>query len=377
MKSRLYTPPQGTYDLPFTWCYDASGLTNGLAYPNQYVYLKGGYGDFIMRRILGLSRVLNPSTGQYLVRDNSSNPLQQFPIYGASADDIGIAPELRYQETGAIKFDLGIIDLPAIPTTGQVCFQGVRRMQGSRAKNPSYQAKAKTFTYILTAPVNPPVGSFVTVRQTVNNYDFELYNIILLYSSGAVTPGAPFIYGGENGVLYFQNLGSTPITLNILFGSGPLISVVGNTITITDGAEGGATVTNFLTAWNASPAAALVSLTNHNIAFPNTTAFYNPPNTINQVLAAASHAASGVAALTTPISSLWLYDSNKIQVSSAPMVDIYMDGGPNGVYKNGAIVTPLWYPQNSQIQIDVYSQLAASSATLTIYLVGRQWLPCS
>lgn len=111
--SRPYSTPPGTYDLPFTWVYDATGLTDGLAYPNQYVYLQGGYGDFILRRVVGLSRILDPTTGQYQIRDNYNNYIEQVPLFGGSADDLGIAPELFYQELGAIKFDLGTILKPA------------------------------------------------------------------------------------------------------------------------------------------------------------------------------------------------------------------------------------------------------------------------
>ena len=373
---RLYTPPQGFYDLPFTWCYDASGLAAGTPYPNQYVYLKGGYGDFIMRRVLGMSRIMNPTTGQYQLYDNSSNPLQAFPVFGASADDIGTAPETRYMETGAIKFDLNNVTLPAIPTTGQVCFQGVRRMKGSPVGNPSYKARPKTYSYTgLTAPVNPPIGSYVRVWQPITDYDFELYQIILLVQEASSGPST-FNYVAENGGVTFTNISGAPVTLNISFGA-PSITVVGTTITIVDGTEAMATISAFLSRWAAVPAAtALLSATlAPGTGTPSTTPFFVNP-VVAQVLSPSSIGAGNFSALTSPISSLWLYDSNKVQVSSAPMVDIYMDGGPGGVYRNGAIVTPLWYPQNSQIQIDVYSQLATGSATLAIYLIGRQWFPC-
>jgi hypothetical protein len=319
---------------------------------------------------------LNATTGQYQLYDNSSNPLQAFPIFGHSADDIGIAPETRYQETGAIKFDLAKTALPAIPTTGQICFQGVRRMKGNPARNPNYKARPKTFIYDqLTAPVNPPIGSYVRVWQPVTDYDFELYQIILLVQEASSGPST-FNYVAESGGVTCTNIGGGSVTLNISFGA-PSITVVGTTITIVDGTEAGATISAFLARWAAVPAAtALLSATlAPGTGTPATTPFYAGP-VVAQILSPSSIGAGNFNALTTPISSLWLYDSNKVQVSSAPMVDIYMDGGPQGVYRNGAIVTPLWYPQNSQIQIDVYSQLASGGATLAIYLVGRQWIPC-
>lgn len=85
---------------------------------------------------------------------------------------------------------------------------------------------------------------------------------------------------------------------------------------------------------------------------------------------------SGFFALQNPVSKLWIYDSNKVQISSAPMLDIFCDGGPLGVYQNGAIVPPLWYPQNSQIQIDVYSATTTPGQSLQIYCVGKEFFPC-
>lgn len=185
--SRLYTPPTGYYDLPFTWAFDASALTDGTSYPNQYVYLQGGYGDFLLRRIVGLSRVLDPSTGTYLIRDASSNPTQQVPIFGGSADDIGLSHELLYPELGEIKFDLGAILRPASqPLTAQIAFQGARRMKGARAPRPGYKATAKTFTYLLPAAIAGLAGTPPNrVTQVISNYDFELYNIIIVQQSNA------------------------------------------------------------------------------------------------------------------------------------------------------------------------------------------------
>jgi hypothetical protein len=652
--SRLYSPPPGFYDLPFIWTYDASKLTAGLAYQNQYVYLQGGYGDFILRRVLGLSRILNPATGQYQIRDNDNNNIEQFPVFGVSADDIGLAPELRYQETGAVKFDLGIIALPSVPSTGQLCFQGVRRMKGSPQQNPTYKATPKTFTYLLTAPVAPPVGSFVTVRNPITDYDFELHQLIILASSPAAfdltfiakeatTSSSPFYLNAGNPVAispstsslpYLQNpiitvggnkfvldsstgnvnvssdggatwaqLAGIPaytsgtiihptvaagvfdgvntlhivylqnddtlafIDLNLAtqtFGAsygtvgGPTMSssailsyggirsitlradgslvviyttisgfsgevgvavyaagtwgapqilsgavsdsTYGSTCVLETGSQtlhvffysqsagitpyyvqfsstnvvgaqvafpgpiGGAFASNAWgqpailggviyapaqalvggsqvpAVWEGTPTAAPVWTENTTvdplavgefgqpagppIAIVDTSGTLNllwiaaeaatepyfgviyqvlqsgsgwtarrvlfdalvtevglpsaqPFQSLFQLDATALAAATPLpSALTSPLSALVLYDSNKVAISNAPVVDIYMDGGPGGVYKNGAIVPPLWYPKDSQIQIDVYSELPSGSAELTILLVGKKYYPC-
>jgi hypothetical protein len=384
--SRLYTPPPGFYDVPFTWAYDASQLTPGLAYPNQYLYLQNQ--AFVLRRIVGLSRILNPATGQYQIRDNDNNNIEQFPVFGVSADDIGLAPELIYEPTGAIKFDLGIIDLPGVPSTGQVAFQGVKRLKGSPPNNPTYKATPKTFTFILAAPVNPPIGSFVTVRQPITDYDFELHQIILLYSPiaaasqlygddesvllvTAVTPGA----AGNNIVMEFD--AGSPFPAN----QPESVSVVGNVIKYVPATNNlGQVIYNpptqgtnlqLLNAFAASPAAsALVTVALH--SGPITASGWGKIPSPGNL----GGGSGGGLVPVDPISALWLYDSNKIQVSNAPVMDIYMDGGPGGVYKNGAIVPPLWYPKDSQIQIDVYSELPSGSAELTILLVGKKYYPC-
>ena len=51
---RTYTPPRGAYDQPFTWVFDATALTDGRDALNQFVYIQGGWGDFILRRVVGV-----------------------------------------------------------------------------------------------------------------------------------------------------------------------------------------------------------------------------------------------------------------------------------------------------------------------------------
>jgi hypothetical protein len=268
-----YKTPEGTYDLPFTWTFDASALTNGSSPLNQTVYIQKQAGDFILRRVVGLTRILDPATGLYQLRDRNGEYIEQVPILSTtSADDLAILPELEYQATGAIRFDLQNILKPAAAGTAQLAFQGVRRVQGELP--PRSPGNPKTYTYVCSAAIASPAGGVTTVKLPITDYDFELYQIILVFANaGGPAPGIP-------------------------------------------------------------------------------------------------------AALTTPVSSLWLYDSNAVQVSNAPVLDLFCDGGPGGVYRNGAIVTPLYYPKDSVLQLDVYSQLTAGSGVLTAYLVGCRWFPC-
>ena len=91
------------------------------------------------------------------------------------------------------------------------------------------------------------------------------------------------------------------------------------------------------------------------------------------------------------VSSLLIYDQNKVPIASAPVLDIYCDGSPESpivhgipvsnapVYGDGAIVPPLYYEKDSQIQIDFYSQIESQTTppvVVDVYLVGKQYYPC-
>jgi hypothetical protein len=165
--------------------------------------------------------------------------------------------------------------LPTQSKTAQIAFVGVRRMKGKLPQVcPEYPNNPKSFTWILPVTLTSLVGgAVVTARQLITDYDFELYQIILLAQQGT-HPTAPIL---------------------------------------------------------------------------------------------------------KPVASLVLYDVNKVAISNLPVLDLFMDGCPGGVFKNGAIVTPLRYCKNSSIQLDVFSQIVDPSllpTTLFIHLVGRKLIPC-
>lgn len=81
-----------------------------------------------------------------------------------------------------------------------------------------------------------------------------------------------------------------------------------------------------------------------------------------------------VSPLTSSLATLWLYDRNRVQISNLPVQDIFLDGGPNGLYRDGAFVPPLCYPKDSSIQIDVTGLVSGQS--LIICAVGRRIYPC-
>ena len=360
--TRLYTPPPGFVDLPYSWAFDASALTNGADYINLLTYIKGGYGDFVMRRVVGLNRILDP-TGTYQLQDRNLAGLSQIPIIAASADDIGIVPELLYKEQDSIRMNIANVALPTPAALGQVAFQGVRRMRSNSPQNPTYRAHPKTYTYQVSIPVNAPVGSMQRAWVPITDYDFELYQIILLKGTLGTLGPAPDDPGG---IFYTQVNAAIPVTITTTTGNAVLsANLSGSTLTIN--LTGTDTVNAVLAVIQAVPGISGVVTT---AVFLDGTQPY-PFSEQGTFLLAAT-----VAPLTAPISTVWLYDVNRTAVSNIPLVDIYMDGGPGGVYKNGAIVTPLWYQKDSSIQIDVYSQDADGGKALIMYLVGRKYYPC-
>lgn len=102
-----YEPPEGYEDYPFLWIYDASGLTDGLDYLNQFVYIEGGWGDFYMRRVVGIAGVVDPAAGQYQLRDAQKRTMSSDPLLiGSVSDDLAFPNEVLYPETSIIQFDL-------------------------------------------------------------------------------------------------------------------------------------------------------------------------------------------------------------------------------------------------------------------------------
>lgn len=401
MKTVPYRPPEGTYDLPFSWIYDASQLTDLADFPKQFVYLQGGYGDFVLRRLVGLDRVLEDyqtgggvqsDGGTYRIYDRYGDPLQSDPMYANGspglgfaglANDIGYPHEVIYPETGQIKFDLFRVFKPALqPSSAQIAFQGVRRMKGSRQARPGYKAIAKTFSYQRTVPITGVAGTFdpYIMRQQVKDYDFELYDIRMLLANGGSISAGPF-EGGIGAVLIVGE--GAAYNVQIINTGAPLtpfsINVVGNTITVQTATDAAGTQTTTVSqlkaAWDATPAAvALAAITVLQIGFL-------------PVLPLTALAATVYAPLRTPAAALWIRDSNRVAIASAPMLDIYCDGSPWGaqidqlgsIYGNGALVPPLYYPKDTQIQIDFHSVIDDATTipqTLIIYLVGKQYFPC-
>jgi hypothetical protein len=276
--------------------------------------------------------------------------------------------------------------------TSQIAFQGVRREKGSYQQNPTYKAFPKTFTYTLRATLTQlaAAGIAVTASLPIDDYDFELHEMIimkqvnggvqatltvtelteiLVMEMEAVTPGI----AGNN--ISFQSILSG---INTPFS----ISVIGDAITVTVATDGTGlsttTITDMINALLATPAFnALVNITLIG-PDPDTTLVDNIP----QMFFGGGSGATGpddLSIITDPVCSMSVYDSNKVKISNIPVLDIFYQGAPKSPYENGALVPPLWYPKDTVLMVDFFSQVtnpALLPMEIVVYLVGKQYIPC-
>jgi hypothetical protein len=381
-KSMIYTPPPGYYDLPYTYAFDASTLANGSNYPNQQVYIQGGYGDFAVRRTVGLNRILaTDGTGKFqLMRASAGVYQSSSQIQAPNSPELAIVPEEWYPETGQIGFDLFGINLPANAGTAQVAFQGVRRLKGN---NPliGYKASPKSFTLIAEGTLTQVASqnARVVTYTPVSNYDFLIYQIMLFQQSNASVDLANPDGGGE--------IDSTAVTpgpagnaITIQIGPAPgnnlpfSISVVGTAINImlaTDafGVPTVAMTCDFVVAqMNADPAVA--ALVTSVVGFPGFAPTVGPFHLTGGLLAPIT---------TTSVCSLSIFDQNQTAISNIPILDIFYNGAPGTPYENGAVVPPLMFRRNTILEIDFFSQITDSTllpTTVVVYLIGRKLYPC-
>ena len=101
-----YTTPEGYYDQPFTWVYNTVNFTAGQNLLNQQIAMNILVGDFVLRRVAGFLNILDPTSGQFQLRDEHGGYLEHEPINVSQADELAILPEIKYPWNGAIMFDL-------------------------------------------------------------------------------------------------------------------------------------------------------------------------------------------------------------------------------------------------------------------------------
>jgi hypothetical protein len=386
--SLLYEPPPGYYDEPFSWVFDGSQLTDGANALNNAVPIYAGYGDFILRRIVGLENVLQTgfgggAAGQFQIRDASGNYMQSVPqsigrfLGVLDRSDIAMSRDVFYPESSSIVFDLYTVRRTVNfgQTFGaQIAFQGVRRVQGVPNWGSSFRYTHRTYTYNVTQnlPVAGPVYYPQSIYLPILDYDFELYKINIAYSANAfynlveANPLASMAFysqqQGTSGAGTQVVLQKTTVPNQLL-----AITTAGNVVTLTGATDafGNTTTTGYdiQQAINSNIAASLI-------------VYVTPPiNPAGGYNAGTYTLTGGGITSINPSSLIQLYDQNGIVCQYIPMLDQYMNASDT-VYGNGALVPPLLYRQNSRLRIDVTNYNSSNPSTILIDYTGRQRIPC-
>lgn len=203
-----YRTPEGYTDFPFTYVFDATGITDGINISNLSKPMQGD-SDFILRQIIGAdSCVAAPSAGgKVQFYNGSKSKMTQTQIIAPK--NYPLVPEKRYKYNEEISFDL-YNTLRAFNVCGgtpiytsYIGFRGVKRFHG----NPGYRSGVTpyawrevpqvyvtditvNFSRFVAGTTNPnPPSRFVV---PLDNYDFELFQINISQ------PGALLAGGGNS-----------------------------------------------------------------------------------------------------------------------------------------------------------------------------------
>lgn len=189
-----YKTPDGYTDLPFTYVFDATGLTDGITQNNLSKPMQGD-SDFILRQIIGADTVVaTPANGGKIQMYNASKSKMTSAAMIAPAS-WPILPEKKYKYNEEITFDL-INTLRAFNVCGgtpiytsYLGFRGVKRFKGdpgySRGLTPyAWREVPQVYAYDFTinfarfasgTNVNPPQRFTIGL----DNYDFELFKVLV------------------------------------------------------------------------------------------------------------------------------------------------------------------------------------------------------
>jgi hypothetical protein len=210
IQTEAYRIPDGYYDLPWLYTFDARDLTDGQNYRNTSVRIADG-GDFILRRICGLPNV----AAQANIHDS-----QGF-LYAGDAGvvippDKLLVPERIFKNNSQLLIDLFNVNRA---TNGagiyfsQLAFQGVLRKPGSirYPQDSKYAWYPTWFVYDYDFTVDW-AGTDRTPRHfgfQVTDVDFELQRITAVTKTftGAVANWAPW----EEFQLLLFDPGSNPL----------------------------------------------------------------------------------------------------------------------------------------------------------------------
>lgn len=189
-----YQTPEGYTDFPFTYVFDATGLTDGVTINNLSKPTQGD-SDFILRQILGMDTVVDTAAngGKVQMYNASKSKMTSAPIIAPASWPI--LPEKRYKYNEEITFDLQKT-LRAFNACGGtpiftsfIGFRGVKRFHGNPGYNVgktpyAWREVPQVYSYNLTVNfahyasatnVNPPQRFIVPL----DNYDFELFRVLV------------------------------------------------------------------------------------------------------------------------------------------------------------------------------------------------------
>ncbi len=190
-----YITPDGKYDFPFAYVYDATALTDGVSYQDIQIPMQGD-SDFILRHIAGVNLCVDTAANGG--RFNFKNASRQYAIGNPSTGIVfpknwPVLPEKLYKFNEAIWIDLYKV-LRDVTTCGGtpipnsfIAFFGVKRFDVGRGylmgKTPyKYKEMAQRYEYTLTINWNHFATGTTPQQphrfiQQMDNYDFELLRI--------------------------------------------------------------------------------------------------------------------------------------------------------------------------------------------------------
>ena len=207
LQTEGYLTPAGFHDFPFTYVYDATGLTDGTAQIISIQKPLQGDCDFVLRAIVGVPTVVDTGAngGRFNFRNASGSYAVASPIVLPNV--YTVVPEKLYPYNASITFDLYQILRQStacggnpIPTS-YIAFQGVKRFPITD----SWQERVtpyryREFRYSYEYQMTLTVGRFATVggnevtpvqRQVIplDNFDFELLQIGISSATGGARGG--------------------------------------------------------------------------------------------------------------------------------------------------------------------------------------------
>jgi hypothetical protein len=198
-----YITPAGYVDFPFSYVYDATGLTDGQTYFSIGKQLQGD-SEFILRRIVGVPTVIASSQagGRFNFKNSSGSYAAGNPGQGICFNNVWpVVPEKRYAANRQIVFDLFDVSRSFNACGGTpifnsfIAFMGVKRFntnQGYPLNKTPYRYRPLKYSYSYSLTINwahfnasGAVNAPLQFSQLLDAYDFELMRISVSLASGA------------------------------------------------------------------------------------------------------------------------------------------------------------------------------------------------